>query len=211
MNSEPIDLVSTDDERPRKRARQRTPETSKKEPKLSSLRASISPPRSRSAQTPFVAKEEENDESKAIPTIPKGTIIPSPFHLTEIRNLPDRLNVDTVTLDNILCDPMICELWEFNYMHDLDFLVSKLDPDTRDTTKVNVVHGSWKRDSPNRQHIMEAAPRYPNIKIHCAYLPDFYGTREFGFRTWAHHVHFLLSSHHSSTTTFRPSLFTLTS
>lgn len=174
---ESIDLTSTDDERPRKRAKMQGSENAMEGHKLTSLRASISPPRSRSAQTsatPTEVKKESNDEKK--PTIPKGTIIPSPFSLTKIRDLPDRLNVDTVTLQTIICDPMISELWEFNYMHDLDFIMSNMDPDTRDNTKINIVHGYWKRE--DGLYMKEAAPRYPNINLLCAYMPEMFGTRK---------------------------------
>lgn len=145
---EPIDLTSTDDERPRKRAKTQAVENTKEAPKLSSLRASISPPRSRSSgmQTPVGVKKEEDNVIEKRSTIPKGTIIPSPFSLTNIKDLPDRLNVDSVTLKSIICDPMISELWEFNYMHDLNFIMENMDPDTRDSTKINIVHGYWRRE-----------------------------------------------------------------
>ena len=173
---ETIDLTNTDDERPRKRARTQAVKNSEDTPKLSSLRASISPPRSRSVTTPAEIKKEDNAENK--PTIPSGTIIPSPFSLTKIRDLPGRLNVDTVTLQSIICDPMISELWEFNYMHDLDFIMSNMDPDTRDTTKINIIHGYWRRE--DGLYMKEAAPRYPNINLLCAYMPEMFGTRKFG-------------------------------
>lgn len=145
---EPIDLTSTDDERPRKRAKTQAVENTKEAPKLSSLRASISPPRSRSSgiQTPVGVKKEDGNANEKKPTLPKGTIIPSPFSLTNIKDLPDRLNVDSVTLKSIICDPMISELWEFNYMHDLNFIMENMDPDTRDSTKINIVHGYWRRE-----------------------------------------------------------------
>lgn len=141
---ESIDLTNTDDERPRKRAKTQDVKNSQEGHKLSSLRASITPPRSRSAQSQ-VKKEEANGNEKNS-TILRGTIIPSPFSLTKIRDLPDRLNADTVTLQSIICDPMISELWEFNYMHDLDFIMNNMDPDTRDITTINIVHGYWRRE-----------------------------------------------------------------
>lgn len=145
---EPIDLISTDDERPRKRAKTQDVINTKEAPKLSSLRASISPPRSRSSavQTPIRAKKEEDNTSEKNSTIPKRKTVPSPFSLTNINDLPDRLNVDSVTLKSIICDPMISELWEFNYMHDLNFIMESMDPDTRDSTKINIVHGYWRKE-----------------------------------------------------------------
>ena len=51
-------------------------------------------------------------------------VLPSPIQLTRIRDLPADHNVDTVGLKDILGDPMIKECWQFNYLFDLNFLVS---------------------------------------------------------------------------------------
>lgn len=51
------------------------------------------------------------------------TLIPSPFQLTQIRDLRSEDNVDTVSLKDILGDPLIKETWQFNYLIDLDFLM----------------------------------------------------------------------------------------
>lgn len=185
-DQELIDLLS-DDERPRKRARIKevgsTPDT------IQSLHTSISPPRPRTPGTPKVENETKAPTAKkAKPAIPKGTILPSPFQLTRIRDLPARLNVETVSLQDLICDPMIKEIWEFNYMHDLDFLMSNLDPDTKDTTQINVVHGYWKAES--GLYMKEAAPRFPNIKLHCAYMPELFGT---------HHTKMMVLLRHDDT------------
>lgn len=74
----------------------------------------------------------------------------SPFRLTEIRDLPPDMNRDTVTLHDILGDPLITECWEFNYLHDIDFLMSAFDRRARQQVKVHVVHGFWRRDDPSR-------------------------------------------------------------
>lgn len=76
-----------------------------------------------------------------------GSVISSPFQLTRIKDLPGTLNTDAVSLGSMVCDPMIFEIWEFNYMHDLDFLMSNLDPDTKELVKIHVVHGYWKAES----------------------------------------------------------------
>ena len=76
--------------------------------------------------------------------------MPSPFQLTSIRDLPASSNVDAVSLKDILCDPLIAECWEFNYMHNLDFLMDAFDDDVRDLVKVHVVHGFWKNEDPSR-------------------------------------------------------------
>jgi tyrosyl-DNA phosphodiesterase-1 len=135
-NRQPVDLTGDDEgerERPRKRARTAG----------STLRDSISPPRPRNNPSPSTSSKKSNESH----VTPPGSIISSPFQLTSIRDLPGALNKDAVSLQSLICDPMIAEMWEFNYMHDLDFLMSNLDPDTRDTVRINVVHGYWKKDS----------------------------------------------------------------
>ena len=48
-------------------------------------------------------------------------IVPSPIKLTKIRDTQDENNVDTITLDDILGDPLIKEMWQFNFLIDIDF------------------------------------------------------------------------------------------
>lgn len=47
----------------------------------------------------------------------------SPVQLTRIRDLAPDQNVDAIGLGDILCDPMIRECWNFNYLFDIDFIV----------------------------------------------------------------------------------------
>jgi tyrosyl-DNA phosphodiesterase-1 len=49
--------------------------------------------------------------------------LPSPVQLTRIRDLPASSNVDTVGLNDLLGDPLIKELWNFNFLFDLDFVM----------------------------------------------------------------------------------------
>ncbi|PKY01483.1 phospholipase D/nuclease [Aspergillus campestris IBT 28561] len=71
---------------------------------------------------------------------------------------------------------MIRECWQFNYLFDVDFLMSQFDDDVRALVKVKVVHGSWKREAPNRVRIDEACARYPNAEAIVAYMPEPFGT-----------------------------------
>lgn len=102
-------------------------------------------------------KEFETPESLTRPVSPpnkKRRHVPavnSPWQLTWIRDLPDHQNQDAVTLKGLLGDPLISECWEFNFLHDIHFLMDAFDPDTRHLVQVNVVHGFWKRGDPNRQ------------------------------------------------------------
>lgn len=123
---------------------------------ISSLSRPISPPRKKKA------KERAR--------------IASPFRLTSIRDLPDSDNLGTISLSDLIGDPLIAELWEFNYLHDLDFLMEHLDEDTRGLTEVHVVHGFWKREDPNRLMLQEQSGQYKNVTLHTAYMPEMFGT-----------------------------------
>ncbi|KAI0204875.1 tyrosyl-DNA phosphodiesterase [Astrocystis sublimbata] len=101
---------------------------------------------------------------------------PSPFRLTTIRDLSDLDNVGAVSLNDLIGDPLIAELWDFNYLHDVDFLMGHLDEDTRALTKVHIVHGFWKRDDPNRLLLQEQAEQHGNVTLHTAYMPEMFGT-----------------------------------
>ncbi|KAI0451557.1 tyrosyl-DNA phosphodiesterase [Xylaria acuta] len=116
--------------------------------------------------------------------------IASPFRLTTIRDLSDALNVDAVSLNDLVGDPLIAELWNFNYLHDIEFLRGHLDEDTRALTKVHVVHGFWKREDSNRLLLQEQAGRYDNVTLHTAYMPEMFGT---------HHSKMLVLIRHDDT------------
>lgn len=77
-------------------------------------------------------------------------VFKSPFQLTRVRDLPDAQNVDAVALEDILGDPLIAECWNFNYLHDIKFILGALDEDVRDTVQVHVVHGFWRKEDQNR-------------------------------------------------------------
>ena len=80
-------------------------------------------------------------------------VLGSPWQLTHIRDLPEELNQNAVSLHDLLGDPLISECWEFNYLHDIKFLMEAFDPDTRHLVKVHIVHGFWKQDDPSRQFL----------------------------------------------------------
>ncbi len=139
---------------------------------------SISPPPKRRALPS--ARDPGKDGDKTLAAAPEAKLakkakykaedessktIPSPIQLNFIQELPASSNVDTVSLGNILGDPMIKECWLFNYLFDVDFVMcdtrferwglankrrNHFDPDTRDIVRVKVVHGSWKNEDTNR-------------------------------------------------------------
>ena len=49
--------------------------------------------------------------------------ISSPIQLTRVEGLSYADNVDTVSLQDIVGDPLIKECWVFNYLFDVDFLM----------------------------------------------------------------------------------------
>ncbi|KAF7595912.1 hypothetical protein BBP40_004405 [Aspergillus hancockii] len=150
-------------------------------PRLASLRRSITPP-----SPPSRSRSQKRSQSHSLPpqsveenkSTKNPRVISSPFQLTHIRDLAASSgnNVDTVQLRDILGDPMIRECWQFNYLHDVDFIMNQFDEDVRRLVKVKVVHGSWKRDAPHRVRINEACTRHPNVEAIVAYMPEAFGT-----------------------------------
>ncbi|KAM0641998.1 hypothetical protein ACHAQF_004063 [Verticillium nonalfalfae] len=156
-------------ERPSKRLRVTEDVTDDPPTQPSSLHRAISPPARR--------------KSKAATT-------PSPFQLTHIRDLPTSSNADAVTLKDLLGDPLISECWEFNFLHDIPFLMSHFDEDTRDLVKVHVVHGFWKREDGNRVALQEEAAAWNNVELHTAPMPEMFGT---------HHTKMMILFRHDDT------------
>ncbi|KAM7187857.1 Tyrosyl-DNA phosphodiesterase I [Rhypophila sp. PSN 637] len=134
-------------------------------------------PESSSKPTSKQPTEPDEDMKKS-----PQKILPSPFQLTKITpyhtnyDYPPEYNIDTVSLHDLLSDPLISELWEFNYLHDIDFLISHFDPDVRHLIKVHVVHGFWKKEDANRLALQEQASRYENVTLHAAFMPEMFGT-----------------------------------
>jgi tyrosyl-DNA phosphodiesterase-1 len=112
------------------------------------------------------AKNESNEPKTSQTSSKAGSIpakvIDSPIQLTHVRDLPTSkgYNADTVRLRDILGDPMIRECWQFNYLFDVDFLMSQFDEDTRGLVKVRVVHGSWQRENANKIRIEVSQPLF---------------------------------------------------
>ncbi|KAL7628010.1 hypothetical protein AAE478_002206 [Parahypoxylon ruwenzoriense] len=139
----------------------------------------------------------EGPASLSYPISPPGKrgsgerkLIPSPIQLTTIRDLPRESNIGAVSLSDLLGDPLISECWEFNYLHDVDFLMGHFDVDTRSLVKVHVVHGFWKRDDPNRLFLEQQSSQYSNVTLHAAYMPEMFGT---------HHSKMLVLFRHDDT------------
>lgn len=152
-----------------------------------SLAHPVSPPRkkSRLPQPPNVASEPTAETGS-----PATQIIKSPFQLSWIRDAPTSANVDALTLRGLLGDPLISECWDFNYLHDIDFLLSAFDEDTRHLVKIHVVHGFWKREDPSKLSLQEQASTHQNVTLHAAFMPEMFGT---------HHSKMLILLRHDDT------------
>ncbi|PHH83724.1 hypothetical protein CDD83_2934 [Cordyceps sp. RAO-2017] len=100
----------------------------------------------------------------------------SPWHLTWIRDVPEELNRDAVSLRDLVGDPLIRECWQFNFLHDVRFLMDALDPDTRHLVDVHIVHGFWKADDPRRMELSQEAAEFSNVHLHVAPMPEMFGT-----------------------------------
>jgi len=165
---------------------------------LSSLSRPISPPskRQRTTSEATTAPEASEDETKPDERDPEAVsgasnaaiasdsasqgaesrTCASPWQLTWIRDLPEDLNRDAVTLKDLLSDPLISDCWEFNFLHDIDFLMDAFDPDIRHLVNVHVVHGFWKQEDASRLRLVEDAEKRPNVHLHTAFMPEMFGT-----------------------------------
>ena len=99
---------------------------------LTSLSEPISPPTRRRTQNETIDLTNEKsppDDLKSCPDsggnlINESTIkLPSPIQLTRVEGLAESNNVDTVSLKDIVGDPLIKECWVFNYLFEVDFLL----------------------------------------------------------------------------------------
>ncbi|OAL64495.1 tyrosyl-DNA phosphodiesterase [Trichophyton rubrum] len=71
---------------------------------------------------------------------------------------------------------MIKECWQFNYLFDVDYVMGQFDRDVKDLIQLKIIHGSWKKEAPNRIAIDDACKRYPNAEAVVAYMPEPFGT-----------------------------------
>ena len=160
-----MDSASEERSRKRRRLSHGSDHTPKGKELPRSVTGSVSPPplRNPRPQTPNTHISKPQTPGLQVPEPQSTKVMRSPFQLTWIRDLPEASNVDAVSLKDILGDPLIKECWEFNYLHDLDFLMEAFDNDVRDLVKVNVVHGFWKKEDQSRLNLL--------VFIHSIYPP----------------------------------------
>lgn len=148
---------------------------------LRSLGLEISPPPVRSAsasQDASQAKDTSGDHAEDHQETAKTTeastfnveFIKSPVQLTRIQDLPASSNVDTIDLTDLLGDPLIKECWQFNFLFDVDFVMSSFDRDVRDLIKVKIVHGMWKREDARRMYMEVLQPGITSQTVGCTYV-----------------------------------------
>ncbi|KAH7160834.1 tyrosyl-DNA phosphodiesterase-domain-containing protein [Dactylonectria macrodidyma] len=103
-------------------------------------------------------------------------VISSPWQLTWVQDLSEDQNRDALTLKDLLGDPLISECWEFNFLHQISFLMNAFDSDTKHLVKVHIVHGFWKHEDSNRLALEQAAAEFDNVHLHIAPMPEMFGT-----------------------------------
>lgn len=85
----------------------------------------ISPPihfKAKPADDEEEQSESGLDTSIARPT-PFSNTVRSPFQLTRIQDLRAEDNVDTIGIRDLICDPMISEIWCFDYLFDPEWIL----------------------------------------------------------------------------------------
>ncbi|KAF2673472.1 tyrosyl-DNA phosphodiesterase [Microthyrium microscopicum] len=147
--------------------------------KLESFERPISPPPRKSRDpnivpSPTVGTKDTSEKNTAKATSSSDIPRKSAFRLTTISDLDDASNIDTISIQDILGDPLLKEVWLFDYLFNLDFCMSQFDRDA--LVQVKIVHGNWKTESPMRQHLEEASKKFDNVEIICAYMPEPFGT-----------------------------------
>ena len=96
---------------------------------LPSIERPISPPSLTSSKRPDLCRIAQQSQPEVATTKQNNgsaeeTILhSSPFQLSQIRDLPRECNVDTVTLQELLGEPLIKEAWLFDYLFDIDFVM----------------------------------------------------------------------------------------
>ena len=94
------------------------------------LAVPVSPPRARKAKEDTTsssdAKNEVEDSAPLglnVPAPAAPQSIPSPVQLSHVDGLPPKHNLDALSLRDILGHPLIKEVWAFNYLIDVGFLL----------------------------------------------------------------------------------------
>ncbi|CAI4211350.1 unnamed protein product [Parascedosporium putredinis] len=173
------------EERPAKRARHGSSSDPPSPPSPPSPRVSDDQDRFPDSLTRSVSPPPKKRSVRDAPTL-----LSSPFQLIRIDGLLNRYNRGTVTLKSLVGDPLLKECWNFNYMHDIEYIMDAFDEDVRDLVKLHIVHGNWKREDPSRLRLEAEASKHPNVSLHTAPMPEMFGT---------HHTKMMILLKHDDT------------
>lgn len=98
----------------------------------------------------------------------------SPIRLLSCEALPDEENIDCITLRDIIGHEDLAEMWQFNFMIDMDFTMDHVHPANKDTMRVNFVRQPA-RDEGDRT-LMCKSVTIDNISVHIEPMFAIYGT-----------------------------------
>ncbi|CAG8540669.1 14307_t:CDS:2 [Funneliformis mosseae] len=97
----------------------------------------------------------------------------SGIKLTTTKSLPDSENVESVSLSSILYSEDLVEMVQFNYMFELEFLMSNLPKSKQKTIPTTIVHGLSEE---SERYLKSEANLFKNVKLISPRLPIPYGT-----------------------------------
>lgn len=78
----------------------------------------------------------------------KGASKRSPLRLTRVTSLPDSENHNTVTLGDLIGHEDLIEMYQFNYMISLSYVMGHVNPKVRSKIKAHFVFGRRPKDAP---------------------------------------------------------------
>lgn len=119
------------------------------------------------------------DECKRTGNDFKLKTIKSPIRLTKIRDLPDSENLDTLSLDEILGDPSLGKMWQFNFMMSIPFVMQHIHKRCRSHIMSYFVHGykiSTMEEKQRLRHDADMCEHPENITVEGVRLNTPYAT-----------------------------------
>ncbi|KAI5865155.1 phospholipase D/nuclease [Durotheca rogersii] len=135
------------------------------------ISTSASRPASLITKNPF----GERRVGQVKPRARKGMMTPSPFRLTTVAALPNNTNVETVSVRDVLGDPLISECWSINDTHDIPWFMSQFHKGPGFPTTVHIIQG-LSTNLPEKHALLEQKESYSNVVIHDVYSKAMTGT-----------------------------------
>ncbi|CAB4391691.1 unnamed protein product [Rhizophagus irregularis] len=97
----------------------------------------------------------------------------SGIKLTTVEALPASENIDCVSLSSILSSENLIEMVQFNYMVELEFLMTNLPKSKQKIIPTTIVHGL---SGESEKYLKDEAKPFKNVKLISPRLPIPYGT-----------------------------------